>query len=151
MNVLNIKWLFGVHNWKTLLFGGCTAITTEVFGLLGGWDMWLRALVLFIVLDYISGLLAAGIEKRLNSEVGFRGITKKVFIFILVVIAYQIDLLLGLTIIRLAVIGFYIGIEGLSVLENAGKVGVPIPNVLKESLEQLQTREDADYHRNHRY
>lgn len=143
MNTLNIRWLFGVYHFETMLWGSCTAIAIEALGLLGGWNMWLKALVLFIVLDYISGLLAAYVEKKLNSQIGFKGIAKKLFIFILIAVAYQIDTLLGSTAIRIAVIGFYIGIEGLSILENAGRAGVPIPSVLKESLEKLQTKENS--------
>lgn len=139
-----MKWLFGVYNWETMLWGICTAIAANVLGLLGGWDMWLKALILFIVLDYLSGLLAAGVEKRINSQVGFRGIAKKVLIFFLVAIAYQIDILLGSTAIKFTVIGFYLGIEGLSILENAGKVGLPIPNSLKISMERLKSKGDSD-------
>lgn len=100
--------------------------------------MWLKALVLFVVLDYITGLLAAAVLKKLSSEVGFKGICKKVLIFCLVAVAYEVDILLGLTVWRMAVIGFYLGIEGLSILENAGKAGLPLPEGFKNMLAQLR-------------
>ncbi|HQA08065.1 MAG TPA: phage holin family protein [Syntrophomonadaceae bacterium] len=145
MIISNIRWILGIHRWENVVLGGLTAVITEIIGLLGGWDLWLKALILFIVCDYVSGLLAAGVEKRLNSQVGFRGIVKKIFILILVVVAYQIDLVLGLTVIRLMVIGFYLGIEGLSILENAVRCGLEVPDSLKNTLETIKTGEDRNY------
>lgn len=112
---------------------------------LGGWDMWLQALVLFVVLDYASGLLAAFVERKLHSEVGFKGVAKKVSIFILVAVAYQIDILMGTELTRLAVIGFYLGTEGLSILKNAGRAGLPIPDVLAKALEELREGKGGKY------
>jgi toxin secretion/phage lysis holin len=112
--------------------------------MLGGWDVWLKALVLFVVLDYISGVLAAATEKRLNSEIGYKGIIKKVFIFVLVAIAFQVDVLVRSEIIRIAVIGFYLGTEGLSILENAGKAGLPLPEPLRQALIQLRGEEKGE-------
>jgi len=111
---------------------------------LGGWDMWLKALVLFVVLDYASGLLAAFVEKKLNSEVGFKGVAKKMFIFILVAVAFNIDVLMGTHILRQAVIGFYLGTEGLSILKNAGRAGLWVPEILKSALEELRKKGDTD-------
>ncbi|MGS0765903.1 phage holin family protein [Syntrophomonas curvata] len=113
-------------------------VTGAIAQVLGGWDMWLQALVLFVVLDYITGLMAAAIEKKLRSEVGFRGVMKKVFIFCLVAVAFQADMLLGTEIIRVAVIGFYLGTEGLSILENAGRAGLPLPEALRNALIQVK-------------
>jgi len=124
------------------LIGVAIGGTLGVF--LGGWDMWLKALVIFVVLDYISGLLAAFVEKKLNSEIGFKGVTKKVFIFILVAVAFNIDQLMGSQILRQAVIGFYIGTEGLSILKNAGRAGLPLPQVLRNALEELQKQKEGD-------
>lgn len=124
-----------------LTFGTVGAVTVGTLAsILGGWDMWLKALVLFVVLDYMTGLMAAAIEKVLSSEVGFRGIVKKVFIFCLVAVAFQADILLGTAIIRLAVIGFYLGTEGLSILENAARSGLPLPEALKNALMQLKSQ-----------
>lgn len=122
------------------LGAGVTVATvgTALTALLGGWDMWLEALVYFVIADYITGLLAAFCLKTLNSEVGARGIAKKVFVFLLVGIAYKIDVLAGTELIRVAVCAFYIGIEGLSILENAGKIGIPLPAILIKALEQMR-------------
>ena len=114
------------------------ALAATVTALLGGWDMWLEALVYFVIADYITGLLAAFCLKKLNSEVGARGIAKKVLIFCLIGIAYQIDVLIGSELVRVAVCAFYIGIEGLSILENAGKIGIPLPAILIKALEQMR-------------
>ncbi len=122
---------------KTMVGVGGAVVTGALAHLLGGWDIWLEILVLFVVLDYVSGLLAAFTEKNLNSEVGFRGVTKKVFIFILVAVGFSLDQIMGTQFIRLAVIGFYIGIEGLSILKNAGRAGLPIPEVLANALEEI--------------
>ncbi len=116
------------------------ALGTAASALLGGWDMWLQVLVYFVIADYLTGVLAAFYLKQLSSEVGARGIAKKVFIFLLVGIAYQIDMLAGTELVRVAVCAFYIGIEGLSILENAGKLGIPLPEVLTSALEQMQNR-----------
>jgi len=130
-------------NWmgfKTTV-GICGAVLGGVLAeILGGWDVWLKALVLFVVLDYISGVLAAFYEKKLNSAIGFKGIIKKVFIFVLVAVAFEVDILTGTNIIRCAVIGFYIATEGLSILENAGRAGLPLPEILLDALEQMKER-----------
>ena len=110
---------------------------------LGGWDGFLYALVAFVVIDYLTGIMAAILEKRLSSEVGFRGIFKKVLIFSLVAIAHIIDSQLIQTgsAIRTAVIFFYLSNEGISIVENASKIGLPIPVKLKTVLEQLNKEE----------
>ena len=110
---------------------------------LGGWDGFLYALVAFVVLDYLTGIMAAILEKRLSSEVGFRGIFKKVLIFSLVAVAHIIDSQLIQTgsAIRTAVIFFYLSNEGISIVENASKIGLPIPVKLKTVLEQLNKEE----------
>jgi toxin secretion/phage lysis holin len=111
--------------------------------LLGGWDGFLYALVVFVVIDYLTGLMAAVVEKKLSSEVGFRGIFKKVLIFMLVGIGSIIDqqIIGDGSVLRTAVIFFYISNEGISIIENAGRIGLPIPQKLKEILEQLKTKE----------
>lgn len=111
-----------------------------ITAILGGWDVLLKVLVVMIVLDYASGLLAAFCEKKLNSEVGFKGVAKKVLIFVLVAVSYNIDQALGTEIIRSATISFYVGIEGLSVLKNAGRAGLPLPDVLSKALEEVQKK-----------
>lgn len=138
-----MPYLTGVIKLDSLqIIAGITlaALGTAASALLGGWDMWLQVLVYFVIADYLTGVLAAFCLKKLSSEVGARGIAKKVFIFLLVGIAYQIDMLAGTELVRVAVCAFYIGIEGLSVLENAGKLGIPLPEVLTSALEQMQNR-----------
>ncbi len=106
---------------------------------LGGIDGFMYALITFVVIDYLTGLMVAVLEKKLSSEVGFRGIFKKVLIFTLVGIANIIDvhLIQNGSAIRTAVIFFYISNEGISIIENAAKIGLPIPEKLKDILEQL--------------
>lgn len=110
---------------------------------LGGWDGFLYALVAFVVIDYITGLMVAVLEKRLSSAVGFRGIFKKVLIFSLVAVGHIIDsrLIQSEGVIRTAVIFFYLSNEGISILENTAKIGLPIPEKLKAVLEQLNQEE----------
>ena len=113
---------------------------------LGGCDGLLLALVLFAVADYITGVMCAVADKKLSSEVGFKGICRKVIIFMLVGIAHMIDVNVIATgsILRTAVIFFYLSNEGVSLLENAGHLGLPIPEKLKVVLEQLHDRAEKD-------
>ena len=113
---------------------------------LGGCDGLLYALIAFVVLDYITGIMCAVIDKKLSSEVGFRGIFKKVLIFILVGVGNIIDVqVLGQAgVLRTAVIFFYLSNEGVSLLENAGHLGLPIPAKLKAVLEQLHDRSEKE-------
>ena len=106
---------------------------------LGGWDGFLYALVAFVVIDYITGLMVAVLEKRLSSAVGFRGIFKKVVLFSLVAVGHIIDsrLIQSEGVIRTAVIFFYLSNEGISILENTAKIGLPVPEKLKSVLAQL--------------
>lgn len=106
--------------------------------LLGGMDNLMLALFLFIIIDYVTGVICAIIEKKLSSEVGFKGIAKKVFILLLVMIAVMLDKLIGQPVARNLVILFYIANEGLSIVENLGRLGVPYPQKIKEILEQLK-------------
>ena len=109
---------------------------------LGGCDGLLYALIAFVVIDYITGVMCAIINKQLSSEVGFKGIFRKVLIFLLVGIANIIDVqVIGTgAVLRTAVIFFYISNEGVSLLENAGHLGLPIPEKIKTVLEQLHGR-----------
>ena len=109
---------------------------------LGGADGFLYALIAFVVIDYITGVLCAISDKNLSSEVGFKGICRKVLIFTLVGIGNIVDVyVLGEAgVLRTAVIFFYLSNEGVSLLENAAHLGLPIPEKLKEVLEQLHDR-----------
>ena len=109
---------------------------------LGGCDGLLYALIAFVVIDYITGVMCAIINRELFSAVGFKGIFRKVLIFLLVGIANIIDVqVIGTgAVLRTAVIFFYISNEGVSLLENAGHLGLPIPEKIKTVLEQLHDR-----------
>ena len=107
---------------------------------LGGCDGLLYALIAFVVIDYLTGVMCAIINRELSSAVGFKGIFRKVLIFLLVGIANIIDVqVIGTgAVLRTAVIFFYISNEGVSLLENAGHLGLPIPEKIKTVLEQLR-------------
>jgi len=111
---------------------------------LGGFDGFLYALLVFVIIDYLTGIMLAVIQKKLSSEVGFKGIFKKVLIFCLVAIGHIIDthLLKQGSIIRTAVIFFYLSNEGISILENAALIGLPVPQKLKDILEQLKNKKE---------
>lgn len=123
-----------------------TAIGGWLGYFLGGCDGLLFALVVFAVADYITGVMCAISDKKLSSHVGFKGICRKVIIFMLVGIAHMIDVNVIATgsILRTAVIFFYLSNEGVSLLENAGHLGLPIPEKLKVVLEQLHDRAEKD-------
>lgn len=111
---------------------------------LGGADGFLYALIAFVVIDYITGLMCAFADKTLSSEIGFKGICRKVLIFALVGIGNIVDVLvLGeVGVLRTAVIFFYLSNEGVSILENSAHLGLPIPQKLKDVLSQLHNREE---------
>ena len=121
-----------------------TAIGGWMGYFLGGLDGLMIALIIFMALDYITGLMCAVIDKRLSSAVGFRGICKKVLILMLVGVANVMDVhVVGTgSALRGAVIAFYLSNEGLSLLENAAHIGLPIPDRMKNILAQLHGRED---------
>ena len=109
---------------------------------LGGIDGFLYALIAFTVIDYITGVMCAITDKNLSSSIGFKGICRKVLIFTLVGIGNIVDVyVLGQGgVLRTAVIFFYLSNEGVSILENSAHLGLPIPEKLKEVLEQLHNR-----------
>ena len=111
---------------------------------LGGCDGLILTLLLFVVADYITGIMCAISDKKLSSEVGFKGICRKVLIFMLVGIANVLDVqVIGNgSILRTAVIFFYLSNEGISLLENVAHLGLPIPEKLKKVLEQLHERSE---------
>lgn len=112
---------------------------------LGGVDGFLYALIAFVVIDYITGVMCAINDRKLSSEVGFRGICRKVLIFLLVGIANILDVqVIGTgSVLRTAVIFFYLSNEGVSLLENAAHLGLPVPDAIKTVLEQLHDRSDG--------
>lgn len=122
------------------------------FTVIGGWigyfvggvDGLMTALLIFMVLDYVTGLMCAIADKKLSSAVGFKGICKKVLIIMLVGVAHVVDLHVVGTgdALRSAVVCFYLSNEGVSMLENAAHLGLPVPEKLKAVLEQLHDRND---------
>lgn len=127
--------------FKTITaFGG--ALASYLFG---GWSALLGILLSFVVMDYITGVIAAGIEGKLNSSVGWKGITKKVGIFVIVAVANLVDKALGdAHIFRDATVFFYLANELLSIIENAGRIGLDIPGPLRKAIEILKDKGDVD-------
>ena len=126
-----IQFLFaGIGGWLGYFLGGC--------------DGLLIALLLFVITDYITGVMCAIADKKLSSAVGFKGICRKVLIFLLVGIGNIIDVqVMGAPgVLRTAVIFFYLSNEGVSLLENAAHLGLPVPDAIKKVLEQLHDRSD---------
>lgn len=125
-----------------------------LFAAVGGWIGWflggcdglMYALIAFAVIDYVTGIMCAIVDKTLSSEIGFRGIFKKVLIFALVGIGHIIDAnVIGTgSVLRTAVIFFYLSNEGVSLIENAAHLGLPIPKKLKDVLEQLHDRAEKE-------
>lgn len=113
---------------------------------LGGFDGLLYALIVFMVVDYVTGVMCAVYDKKLSSAVGFKGICRKVLILMLVGIANLLDLTVIGTgaVLRTAVIFFYLSNEGVSLMENATHLGLPVPEKLKEILAQLHNRAESE-------
>ena len=111
---------------------------------LGGFDGLLYALVAFVVIDYITGFMVGILEKKLSSNIGFKGIFKKVLIFTFVGIGHIVDIyiLQNGSAVRTAVIFFYLSNEGLSIIENATKIGLPVPEKLKAVFVELGKEEE---------
>jgi len=129
-----------MENALTYIKYAAALIGGMITAALGGWDKMLQVLVLFVILDYIVGLIAAWHEKKLDSTVGFKGITRKILLFVPIAVAYALDQMLGHEILRSLAIFFYLANEGLSILENLSRVGVPFPDGLVAALEQLKQK-----------
>ena len=120
--------------------------------LFGGFDKLLIALIIFMIIDFLSGLILAIVFKnssktkngRVSSEAGIRGLAKKIFILFLVTVATQLDLVLGTSIVRDGVVIAFISMEGISILENATLAGLPVPRIIKNALEVLNKSEDEN-------
>lgn len=119
------------------LVAGMGTYLTWLFGI---WDTALAILVLFIILDYATGVIKGYIKKELSSDVGFKGIARKAIILVVLIVAVALDRLLntGTWVFRTLVCYFYIANEGLSILENCGSLGLPLPAKIKDALEQLK-------------
>ena len=115
-----------------------TAVCGFLSNLMGGWDIMLKTLIMMVIIDYITGVLSAIYNKKVSSSIGYKGIIKKICIFLIVFVAAQIDSCLGSELIRNLTIAFYISNESISVLENVGQTGVEYPQKLKDILYQLK-------------
>jgi toxin secretion/phage lysis holin len=128
------------------IHGALTVFGAFLGWFLGGPDGFLYALITFVAIDYLTGVICAIIDKKLSSDIGARGILKKVLIFVIVGIGHLLDTqVLGSQnggALRTAVIFFYLSNEGISVLENAAHIGLPIPENIKAVLQQLHGREE---------
>jgi toxin secretion/phage lysis holin len=125
---------------------GAIAVTGGFLGwFLGGADGFLYTLIVFTVIDYITGVMCAVINKDLRSDIGARGIAKKVMVFVLVGVAHMIDsyIIGDNNTLRTAVIFFYLSNEGISLLENASRIGLPIPKKLKDVLSVLHNKSEG--------
>lgn len=129
---------------KTKIISLISFLGTGIY-LLGGFDKALECLIVVVILDYITGVISAWYNKKLDSKVGIKGIVKKLTYFLLVVLSVEIDNILGqVGIIRNLVIYFFVANDGLSILENVGKMNIPIPKKLKDALVQLsEEKEDV--------
>lgn len=127
-----------------ILEGVFAGVLTVVSGYLGGWDSAVHTLAVFMVVDYATGLLVGIRSKKLNSEVMFWGGIRKGAILVVIAIAVLLDELVGndSPIFRTLAIYFYVAREGLSVVENLGNLGVPLPSFIKTTLEQIQQKGD---------
>lgn len=125
---------------KNILAGVCTVLSF----LFGDMEGLMVALVALIILDYISGVIAAAVEKRLSSEVGAKGIAKKIFMLLIVALANIVDInVIGDGhVLKTVTVVFYICNECISLIENAGRIGVPVPKKLLDVLEQLRDKDD---------
>ena len=128
----------------TALKSGCALFAAGVTAIFGGWDMLMTALVAMAVADYVTGLIAAGISGSLDSRVGWKGILKKLLSFVAGAVAATVDMATGLEghPLRAGACLFYIGNEGISIVENLGRAGVPIPARLAALFQRLKDEND---------
>lgn len=136
-------------NGMTTIKAAIAAVGAWLSYMLGGWDMILKVLVGFVVLDYLTGVIAAYHRKDLSSNVGMYGIAKKICLFIPVAMAHWLDQavvtrVVGTELLRNVAIWFYLANEGLSIIENLGEIGILIPAPLLEALKQLKEKGKAD-------
>ena len=134
---------------KNVILLALAAVGTGIAQALGGWDSAMTTLIIIMAADYITGIMIAAVWQRspkseggaLESRAGFKGLIRKVLILLAVLIAHQLDVSLHSPgMIRTAVILFFIGNEGISVVENMGIMGVPLPDIVRKSFEQLKAK-----------
>lgn len=140
MNYLNM-----IRGWiptgTEVQVGSITSAIGAVLTYFIGWNDALEALLTLMVIDYATGLLAAYInpDLKLDSHKGFRGICKKIVIILLIVLAHELEKATGVPAVQSVVVWFFVGNEGLSIIENSAKAGVPVPEKLRKTLEQLSS------------
>ena len=144
-----------MQNVSAAKFGLLTiigAIGAFISNLFGGWDMALTTLIIFMAIDYLTGLTVAGVFHKsgksengsLESRAGWKGLCRKGMTLLIVLVAVRLDLAMGTTVIKDAVVIAYIVNEALSIIENAGLMGLPIPNVIKKAIDVLQKKDDEN-------
>lgn len=141
-----------MNGWKNWILAALAALGSFAAHALGGWDAPMALLVALMGADYVTGVLLAALwhksakteSGRLSSLAGFRGLVKKVAVLLMVWIAVLLDGALKTDYVRTAVILFFVGNEGLSLLENLGLMGVPFPELLRDTLEALRDRGDGE-------
>lgn len=126
-----------IFNWLSVIGG---TLGGFIVSLLGGWDKIITALLILMCLDYFTGIIKAIYNNELSSEIGFKGLAKKVLILVIVMVAVITEQYLGVPAIREIVIMFFSVNEGISILENAAQMGLPIPTKLKNVLLQLREK-----------
>lgn len=141
-----------VVNSKTVIISVFGVIGSFITSMFGGWDVALQTLILFMAIDYITGLVVAGVFHKskkstsgtLQSGAGWKGLCRKGMTLFIILIAYRLDLTIGSNFIRNAVIIAYVANESLSIIENAGLMGLPIPEVVKRGIDALTTKKEGD-------
>lgn len=140
-----------MDRWRATFCGTAGAVGSLLTSLFGGWSSDLSTLVICMAVDFLTGLIAAALCKSgktdsggLSSAVGFRGIAKKVGVMLLVLIAHRIDLVLGTNYIKTAAVIAFIVNEVISIIENAGLIGVPMPAIFKKAVDLLKGKADED-------
>nr|WP_260866347.1 phage holin family protein [Paenibacillus xylanexedens] len=134
-----------MERWDTLWKWGIALMSSSASYFFGGWSGVLGVLLVFVILDYLTGIAAAGMTGKLESNVGMFGIARKVFIFAMVSVAHLVDGVLGDGhLFRDAVAFFYIANELLSIIENGGKLGAPIPPAIRQAIQVLKGRAGED-------
>lgn len=128
-----------IFNWISVVGG---VVGGTIVSLLGGWDKIIMALLILMVLDYITGVIKGIYNKELSSEIGFKGLLRKVLILVVVAVAVIAEQHMGIPAIREMVIMFFAVNEAISILENASQMGLPIPEKLKDILLQLRDKKE---------
>ncbi|MEV2702717.1 phage holin family protein [Paenibacillus larvae] len=133
-----IGWMSKMEYYLKNLFA---VICGSLSGLYGNWNILFQVLLIFVIVDYITGILASGIQGKLRSSIGFKGISKKIFMFLLIAVSHQTDKVLGYVhYFQHTVTFFYMANELLSIIENGVILGVPIPGVIKQAIFKLKEK-----------